>query len=32
LTWRLGRETWHSKMWSIAASCLCENKNCENFF
>ena len=31
LMWRLGREAWHSKVWSFAASCLRENKNRKNF-
>ena len=26
LTWRLGREVWPSKVWSIATSCLREKK------
>jgi len=30
LTWRLGREAWHSKVWSIAVSCLRKNKNRKN--
>ena len=26
LTWRLGREAWHSKVWSIAVSCYAKIK------